>query len=101
VLADDHAVIRESLKQLLKMEPNIRIVGETSDGEAAVELADHVRPDVVLINIDMPKLDGTKPRARSTKITQRSKSSDYPCSTRGPKRNPERCRRNAYLSKSG
>jgi PAS domain S-box-containing protein len=58
LLADDHAVMREGLKQLLEMEPDIQIVGEAADGEVAVEMADRLRPDVVLMDIDMPRLDG-------------------------------------------
>jgi CheY-like chemotaxis protein len=58
LLADDHAVMREGLRQLLEMEPDIRIVGEAVDGEAAVEMAGRLRPDVILMDIDMPKLDG-------------------------------------------
>jgi len=58
LLADDHSVMREGLRQLLEMEPDIRIVGEAADGETAVELAARVRPDVVLMDIDMPGLDG-------------------------------------------
>jgi CheY-like chemotaxis protein len=58
LLADDHAVMREGLRQLLEMEPDIRIVGEAVDGEAAVEMAHRLLPDVILMDIDMPKLDG-------------------------------------------
>ncbi len=58
LLADDHAVTREGLRQLLGLEPDIQIVGEAADGEAAVEMAGRLLPDVVLMDVGMPKLDG-------------------------------------------
>ena len=58
LLADDHPVIRNGLAMLLDEEPDLEVVGQASDGEEAVELADQLQPDVVLMDITMPKLNG-------------------------------------------
>ncbi|OSC71465.1 MULTISPECIES: response regulator transcription factor [unclassified Streptomyces] len=58
VVADDHTVMRSGLVALLSAEPSIEIVGEAGDGRAAVSLVDGVRPDVVLLDLRMPVLDG-------------------------------------------
>ena len=58
VLVDDHAVVRQGLAGLLRLEPDIAIVGEASDGESAVALVRQVRPDVVLMDISMPGMNG-------------------------------------------
>ncbi len=58
VLADDHAVVREGLRALLESRPDFRIVGEAGDGAAAVEAARHLHPDVVVMDIAMPRLNG-------------------------------------------
>jgi two-component system response regulator NreC len=58
LLADDHPVLRTGLRTLLEQEPDIRIVGEASDGHEAVTLAQRTRPDVIIMDIGMPGLDG-------------------------------------------
>jgi DNA-binding NarL/FixJ family response regulator len=58
LIADDHEVVREGLRLALSRAPNIRVVGEASDGAAAVELAVRRNPDVVVMDIRMPGLDG-------------------------------------------
>jgi CheY-like chemotaxis protein len=58
LLADDHAVVREGLKGVLGEEPDIQVVGEAAHGMEAVELADELRPDVVLMDVSLPLLDG-------------------------------------------
>jgi two-component system response regulator NreC len=58
LLADDHAVLRAGLKALLGMQPDIIVVGEAGDGSEALRLAESLRPDVVLLDISMPGLDG-------------------------------------------
>lgn len=58
VLADDHAIVREGLASLLMEEPDMVVVGQASDGQEAVELTVETRPDVVLMDVTMPRLDG-------------------------------------------
>ncbi|GAB3438899.1 response regulator [Actinophytocola sediminis] len=58
LLADDQAMIRSGLRLLLDDEPDISVVAEASDGVEAIELARRLRPDVCLVDIRMPRLDG-------------------------------------------
>ncbi|MFC2071237.1 response regulator [Chloroflexota bacterium] len=58
LIADDHAVVREGTRQILEKEPDLDVVAEAGDGEEAVQLAGSFKPDVAIIDIAMPKLDG-------------------------------------------
>jgi DNA-binding NarL/FixJ family response regulator/signal transduction histidine kinase len=58
LLADDHAVMREGMACLLREQPDIEIVGQASDGQEAVDLARQLKPDVVIMDVAMPHLDG-------------------------------------------
>jgi DNA-binding NarL/FixJ family response regulator len=58
LIVDDHEVVREGLRLALSRAPNIRVVGEASDGAAAVELAIRRNPDVIVMDIRMPGMDG-------------------------------------------
>jgi DNA-binding NarL/FixJ family response regulator len=58
LLVDDHAVVREGLRTFLDLQDGIEVVGEAADGEAGVEEAERLRPDVVLMDLVMPRLDG-------------------------------------------
>ena len=63
LVADDQEPVRTGLRMLLDAQPGIEVVGEASDGAAAVELAREVRPDVALLDIRMPRLDGIEATA--------------------------------------
>ena len=58
LLADDHIIMRKGLRLLLERQPNITVVGEASDGRECVELAQAERPDVVIMDLAMPNLNG-------------------------------------------
>ena len=58
VLADDHAEFREGLKEMLLTDEGIEVVGEAGDGAQAIEVAERVRPDVVVLDLAMPIVDG-------------------------------------------
>ncbi len=60
LLADDHEVMREGLCLLLKEEDGFEIIGEASDGEAAVRMAGELHPDVILMDLSMPRLNGVE-----------------------------------------
>jgi len=58
LLADDHVVVRQGTRQLLEHEQDFEIVGEAGDGEEAVQRANQFKPDVVVMDVAMPKLSG-------------------------------------------
>jgi CheY-like chemotaxis protein len=66
LLADDHEILRQGLAALLQEEPDIEVVGLAGDGQQAVEMALRTRPDIVLMDITMPRLDGIEATRRIT-----------------------------------
>jgi DNA-binding NarL/FixJ family response regulator len=58
LIVDDHEVVREGLRLSLSRAPNIRVIGEAADGKSAIALAERRRPDVVIMDVRMPEMDG-------------------------------------------
>jgi DNA-binding NarL/FixJ family response regulator len=64
LLADDHTVVRDGLRALLEHEPDMAVVGEAADGRESVQLAETEAPDVVLMDLAMPNLNGMEATRR-------------------------------------
>ena len=64
LIVDDHPVVRDGLKGMLASQQDLELVGEAGDGEEAIHLADELRPDVVLMDLRMPVMDGVTAIAR-------------------------------------
>jgi DNA-binding NarL/FixJ family response regulator len=81
-LADDHSVVLDGLKALLRSEPDFKLVGEATDGQEVAPLCERVRPDVLLLDLMMPGLNGievtrlVKQRAPQTRVVILSMHSD-------------------------
>jgi DNA-binding NarL/FixJ family response regulator len=58
LLADDHAIMRQGLRSLLEKQPDITVIGEAEDGREAFELVNKLQPDIVVLDVTMPNLNG-------------------------------------------
>lgn len=58
LLADDHAILREGLRTIIELEPDMKVVGEAGDGLEAIELYRRTQPDILLLDLYMPELEG-------------------------------------------
>ncbi|MFA5577089.1 MAG: response regulator transcription factor [Tissierellaceae bacterium] len=58
LIADDHVLIREGIRQILELEDDIHVVGQAGDGAEAFQKSEELKPDIVLLDINMPKLNG-------------------------------------------
>ena len=67
LLADDHGVVRKGLRFIIERQPGMEVVGEAGDGREAVKLAQELNPDVVVIDIAMPMLNGIEATAQMVK----------------------------------
>lgn len=68
LLADDHGIVRRGLRSLLETEPGLEVVGEAVDGLEAVKLASELRPDILILDIGLPRLNGIDVAARVQKL---------------------------------
>ena len=73
MIADDHVLMREGLKQLLELGNNIEVIAQSGDGEETIKKAVECKPDVILLDINMPKLNGIEVLRRLKDMGQTSK----------------------------
>ena len=73
LLAEDHTVVREGLRNMLKWEPDLDVVGEVEDGRQAVAMIKELRPEVVLMDIAMPRLNGLEATRQALKAVPDTK----------------------------
>src|SRR4051812_19069393 len=58
LLAEDHVILRQGIRALIEQDPRMRVIGEAGDGRSAVEMSAELAPDVVLMDLNMPGLNG-------------------------------------------
>ena len=91
VLADDHRIVRQGLRALLEAQSDLRVIAETGDGLEAVELVERLRPDVLVVDVMMPGLNGlevtrlVRQRWPATKVVVLSMRAGKPFSDMRPK----------------
>jgi DNA-binding NarL/FixJ family response regulator len=68
LLVDDHVVVRKGLRALFEQATSIEVVGEAEDGEQAVQQAERLRPEVILMDLEMPRLGGVEATRRITEM---------------------------------
>jgi two-component system response regulator NreC len=73
LLADDHAVVRQGFKMILAAQPDMEIVGEAGNGREAVELAGSLQPDVIVMDVAMPELNGIEATRRLADTAPRTR----------------------------
>jgi DNA-binding NarL/FixJ family response regulator len=78
-LADDHTIVRQGLAKLLEGEPDLRVIGEAENGREAVVKVEKLKPDIVLMDIAMPMLNGIEATRQIRKSALKPRSSFFPC----------------------
>ncbi len=74
VIADDHTLVREGIRAILEKAKDIQVVGEASDGQEALELTENLLPDVLLVDIAMPRLSGIETIHRLKRIQSKTRA---------------------------
>src|SRR5712692_8196253 len=73
MLADDHAVVRQGFRLILAAQPDMEIVGEAGNGRDAVDLAEKLQPDIVVMDVAMPELNGIEATRRMARLAPRAR----------------------------
>src|SRR3954469_7978442 len=71
LLVDDHAIFRAGLRALLSTVPDLKVVGEASDGAEALGLSERLKPDVIVMDLEMPGGDGATATAKMARMNPR------------------------------
>src|ERR687886_364876 len=69
LIVDDHAIVRQGLRTYLDLQPDVKVVGEAADGKQAIEAVRNLLPDVVLMDLVMPNMDGVEATRVVTSIS--------------------------------
>ena len=72
-LADDHTIVRQGLAKLIEAEPNFKVIGEAKDGRQAVSRVERLNPDIVIMDIAMPLLNGIEATRQIKKLSPQTK----------------------------
>jgi DNA-binding NarL/FixJ family response regulator len=72
-LADDHAMVRQGFRMILAAQPDMEIVGEAGNGREAVDLADQLKPDIIVMDVAMPELNGIEATRRISASSPRTR----------------------------
>lgn len=73
LVADDHPIVREGLRRLFALEDDMEVVGEAGDGDTTLELVDKLEPDILLLDLRMPGMDGLSALQRLQRLNKRTK----------------------------
>src|SRR4051794_8231117 len=73
VIVDDHAIVRQGLRTYLDLQPDMKVVGEAPDGNKAIEMARDLLPDIMLMDLVMPKMDGVEATRSVTTVSPSTK----------------------------
>ncbi len=73
LLVDDHKIVRQSIKAILDAQEDIKIIGEAEDGRQAVEMVKKLKPDVIVIDFAMPKLNGLEATYKIKRLSPKTK----------------------------
>lgn len=73
ILADDHTIVRQGLKLILSSQPDLEVIGEAANGREAIDLAARTKPDIVLMDVAMPELNGIEATRRMVEANSRIK----------------------------
>lgn len=73
LLADDHNIVRQGLKLILGAQPDLKVVGEAGNGKEAVELAQQLKPDIILMDVAMPEVNGIEATKRIVAANSRAR----------------------------
>jgi DNA-binding NarL/FixJ family response regulator len=74
LVADDHPLMRKGLRMSIEEEPDLKVVAEASDGQTALEQIEKFQPEIALLDIEMPKLDGLEVAREATRRKLRTKT---------------------------